>query len=203
MSETLPDPNEPLQTEDGTLPPLSSVSSNRFGRNYEEIPSNIQTQRQVARVQRTIKEIPIDPQQLNAVSLICAYTLIGLSDSDMAVATGLTEKQIGILKMSEGFSYVYDAAIESIISTDADDIRQMVVGHARESVRTIANLRDGSEFDQVRLAASKDLLDRAGHRPADVIEHRHSLDGDLRINIIENTSIGDTIIDLEPVDEEL
>lgn len=202
MSGTLPDPDTPLETEDGTLPPIG-VPSSRFQAQNHAVPSNLEAQRQVARVHRTLKDIPVDPKQLNAVSLVAAYTLIGLSDNDIALATNLTEKQIGLIKVTEGFTYVYDAAIQAIINTEADDIRSIVSAHARTSVQTIANLRDSSEFDQVRLSAAKDLLDRAGHRPADVIEHRHSLDGELRINVIESAPISDTVIDLEPIDEEL
>jgi hypothetical protein len=32
--------------------------------------------------------------------------------------------------------------------------------------------------------AAKDFLDRAGHRPADIVEHRHRMDGGLTIEII-------------------
>ena len=37
-----------------------------------------------------------------------------------------------------------------------------------------------------RMAAAKDVLDRAGHRPADVIEHKHSLEGGLTIEYIDH-----------------
>jgi hypothetical protein len=36
-----------------------------------------------------------------------------------------------------------------------------------------------------RLGVAKDVLDRAGHRPADIIEHRHKMEGGLTIEYVE------------------
>ena len=56
-------------------------------------------------------------------------------------------------------------------------------------VDSIVDMMD--EEGALGFAAAKDILDRAGHRPADVVEHRHRLDNSLQIEIIrkdENTA---------------
>ena len=44
----------------------------------------------------------------------------------------------------------------------------------------------GSRTD--RMSAARDILDRSGHRPADVVEHRHRVDGGLVIEYVKRGS---------------
>jgi hypothetical protein len=43
-------------------------------------------------------------------------------------------------------------------------------------------MEEGTRAD--RMAAARDILDRSGHRPSDVVEHRHRMDGGLVIEIV-------------------
>ena len=42
-----------------------------------------------------------------------------------------------------------------------------------------------SDNETTRMSAAKDVLDRAGQRPADVIEHKHKMEGGLTIEYVE------------------
>jgi hypothetical protein len=39
------------------------------------------------------------------------------------------------------------------------------------------------------MAAARDILDRSGHRPSDVVEHRHRMDGGLVIEIVRRDAV--------------
>jgi nitrate reductase alpha subunit len=96
-----------------------------------------------------------------------------------------------------------------------DELRSMLVGEVRASQQTdvrglledsadaaaerILALMDSGD-EKVSLAAAKDVLDRAGHRPADVVEHRHSFDNEMRIRIIEDQAIDIPVLELEAED---
>jgi hypothetical protein len=58
----------------------------------------------------------------------------------------------------------------------------------------------GSKSESTRGSAAKDILDRAGHRPVDVIDHRHTLEGSLVIQYVEPTKDIPTI-DITPKKE--
>jgi hypothetical protein len=47
------------------------------------------------------------------------------------------------------------------------------------------------------MAAAKDVLDRSGHRPSDVVEHRHRMDGGLVIEIVKRDGAQMPVIDME------
>ena len=49
-----------------------------------------------------------------------------------------------------------------------------------------------------RMTAANNILDRAGHRPADIIEHRHKVEGGLTIEYIKNEEQNIPTIDITP-----
>ena len=194
----LVDPDTPLERngrvlspQEGTLPSVS---------HFVEIKSNKEVQRRASETFRRLADIPTEAKNLNAVSVVLGYTLIGISEQEIADVTGLSLEQIGNIKMLDAYTYAENAVVDKLLKEETDDIRRMIAQHSVNSVRQIAALATHSEFDAVRLKASQDLLDRAGHRPIDVVEHRHKLDDDLRIQIIEERNVQGPQIDLQ-IDE--
>ena len=60
----------------------------------------------------------------------------------------------------------------------------MFVQKSQKAAQTMFNLLD-SENEATRGSAAKDVLDRAGQRPVDVVEHRHKMEGGLTIEYVE------------------
>jgi hypothetical protein len=46
------------------------------------------------------------------------------------------------------------------------------------------------------MSAARDILDRSGHRPADVVEHRHRMDGGLVIEVVRRDAVSVPTIDM-------
>lgn len=175
----------PLILADGTkVYPDGKVEKPLLLTNSIEVPTHEEAQRLVVSTRRSIHDLPALPKQLNAVSAVLSYSLFGLPDAEIGLATGLTEQQVGLIKVSDAYLMMHDAVVKSIIDSDGDDIRQMFVRHSRRAASKVNNLID-SENEAIALNAAKDILDRAGHRPADVVEHRHKLDGGLTIEVIK------------------
>lgn len=64
----------------------------------------------------------------------------------------------------------YDLSIElasAALLGDREAIQERFLIESAQSIETVAELRDTSEKDDVRLNASKDILDRAGFKPID------------------------------------
>ena len=180
----LPDPHEPLILADGTKidPTTGQVIKDRP--NFIEVPSNTEAQRQIARTRRQLADLPLPPKQMNVISLVVMYHLFGLADFDIALALNITEDQVGRIKMLDAFTEMLDKVSHSIIEGESDDIRNFFVAHSRSMAQRMVDLAH-SDDGKVAVVAARDLLDRAGHRPADVIEHRHKMEGDLTINIVK------------------
>jgi hypothetical protein len=149
-----------------------------------EIPSQRDAQRIVTQTRRKLVDLPEVPRTMNGISAVISYTLFGLDDSEIAIAVGLTEKQVGLIKMTDAYASMYDTLVQSIMDAEANDVRDMFRQHSRTAANVLVDsLHNGGRGD--RIVAAKDFLDRAGHRPADVVEHRMRVEGGLVIEIIK------------------
>ena len=134
-------------------------------------------------VQRRLIDLPLPPQKMNGISIILTYKMIGLTDNEIATATGLTMDQVGQIIVSDAFGELRQMVLENIHAMDADTIRTAMKENATMGVQRIGQLIN-SEDEAIALSASKDALDRDGYRPADVVEHRHKMEGGLVIEVI-------------------
>jgi hypothetical protein len=92
---------------------------------------------------------------------------------------------------------MYENVIRSILDAETDVVRDIFKQHSRTAANVLVDsLHNGARGE--RLLAAKDFLDRSGHRPSDIIEHRHVLDGGLTIEIVrrDNTDTA-PIVDME------
>lgn len=170
---------------------------------FVEVPTHYETQKQLSSVRRTLNDLPDAPERMNTISLIAMYHLFGLSDSEISIATGISTTQVGAIKMRDAFGDMIAAVSKSVVENDAADVRTMLANASQGAARRIIshiNSRDSA----VSMAASKDVLDRAGHRPADVVEHRHKVEGGLTIEYVKREKNDDSLpmIDVTPMEDE-
>lgn len=149
-----------------------------------EIPTHQEAVRELTRVRKRVHDLPEPPEKMNAISLVAMYHLFGLSDNDIAYVTGLTEQQVGNIRVLEAFGEIIEAATQNLLAEDTDKVRDLIAANATGAVRTLVDALQ-SQDEKVSLVAAKDILDRSGHRPADVVEHRHKIDGGLTIEYIK------------------
>jgi hypothetical protein len=195
-------PNEPLVLADGTKidPATGKVIKEQVSR-FVEVPSGREAQRTVARTKRKLADMPAPPQQMNALSVVLTYTMTGLSDDDIAIATGLTTEQVERMRTLEAYTQLHELVSKSLVDQDADNVRTLFTANAKNAASRMLQLAD-SENETVAIRAAADILDRAGHRPADVVEHRHAMEGGLTIRVIKQDDTQQVpTIDLTPEDE--
>lgn len=187
---SLPSASEPLRLADGSLVyPGGRVGSTEESptppvSGFIEIPTHREAQKTITATRRKLADLPEVPRTMNAVGAVLAYTLFGLDDEEIAIATGLTVDQVGRLKVSDPFTQMHDTVVRTIIDSETDVVRDLLAKNARNAAATMVEaLQAGSRSD--RMAAARDILDRAGHRPADIVEHRHRVDGGLVIEYVK------------------
>lgn len=180
---SLPDPNEPLRLADGRLVYPGGRVASAGSDAFVEVPTHTEAQRLVVQTRRKLSDLPELPKAMNAIGAVLSYTLFGLADDEIALATGMTEDQVGRIKVNDAYTQMHDAVTKSVLDAETGNVRDMFQQHARDAAQVMVGvLRDGPRSD--RMAAARDILDRAGHRPSDVVEHRHRMDGGLVIEIV-------------------
>lgn len=194
---------EPLRLADGSLvyPGGRVVGRDTIPEpvRFVEIPTHREAQKVITATRRKLSELPEVPKTMNAVSIVLSYTLFGLGDEEIAIATNLTVDQVGRIKCSDPFTQMYDAVVRNIMESETDVVRDILAKNARDAAAAMVEaLQAGNRSD--RMAAAKDILDRSGHRPADVIEHRHKVDGGLVIEYVKrDTSDRFPTIDMDGI----
>lgn len=178
----LPNEDEPLVLADGTKIDSSGRVIKDKPAAFVSIPNPAEAQRIVARTRRTVADLPVPPAQLSGVALVAFYTLFGMTDGDISIALDgrLTVPQITNIREQDAYKEFMVSAKENILHSDTVTVRDMFEEQAKNAARKIIELAD-SDNEVMALTASKDVLDRAGHRPADIVEHRHKMDDVLNI----------------------
>jgi hypothetical protein len=164
---------------------------------YVEVPTHYDAVEQVTAARKRIADLPDVPKHMNTVSVVLAYKLFGLDNVDIAFATGLTEQQVGNVILSDAYSRMYETVLASVRESDTATVRGLI---GAASVRAARKLVDYTNEDgALGFAAVKDVLDRAGHRPADVMEHRHTMEGGLVIEYVRKDHSSEApLIDITP-----
>jgi hypothetical protein len=184
----LPPPNTPLKLPDGTAiaPSVASTFT------HVAIPSNTQAQRLVSNTNRKLAELPALPKQLNSYAAILVYTASGLSDDEISVATKFTREQIALLRSQPAYTQLESFIIDAVKQEAAAEVKSILAsGEIRAATRVI-ELVD-SEDDKVALAASKDLLDRGGHKAAEKLDIRADMLNTFRIEVVDKRNNVPTI----------
>lgn len=195
----LPSADEPLRLADGGLVyPGGRIVGPGASSTFVAIPTHTEAVRTITATRRKIADLPEVPKTMNAVGAVLAYTLFGLDDEEIAIATGLTVDQVGRLKVSDPFTQMHDTVVRTIIDSETDVVRDLLAKNARTAAATMVEaLQAGSRSD--RMAAARDILDRAGHRPADIVEHRHRVDGGLVIEYVKRNEAEVPTIEMESI----
>ena len=178
--------SEPLTLADGTVinPEDGAIMREEAPEVLTEVPNNEQLQREVVAARVRISELPVPSEQMNTISVVMCYSLYGVTEDDIATITGLTGDQIRAIKISDPYTTIQNSFIENIIASDKSEVRDLFVNHSFAAANKVRTLMD-SNSEAMQLAASKDILDRAGQRPVDVVEHRHKVEGGLTIEYVK------------------
>lgn len=186
--------HEPLRLADGTViypgghSAPSDLVSGGGEAEFVAIPTHREAQRIITATRRRLADLPEVPKTMNACGIVLSYSLFGLDDEEIAIATGLTIAQVGKIKMSDPYGQMHDAVVRTVLDSETDVVRELLAKNARGAAAVMVDaLNAGSRSD--RMAAARDILDRSGHRPSDVVEHRHRVDGGLVIEIIKRDTV--------------
>jgi len=189
---------EPLTLADGTvINPANGAVVVDDSEDLIEVPSMRQMQREYVMTRRRIRDLPVPPNKLNTISMVLCYSLLGINDEDIAAVLNLEEAQVGRMRISDTFREIREEVVHSIIENDAESVRSMISqAGTLAATRVVEGLNSPNEV--TRISSAKDLLDRGGHRPADVIEHKHKIEGGLKIEYVTKEENDIPIIDITP-----
>ena len=181
----LPQGTEPLVLADGTrINPINGLIIEEEV--LVEVPNTEQIKREIVASRKRISDLPVPPEQMNTLSVIISYSLFGISDEDISSTLLIPLEQLHAIKSSDEYTNLQGQFIKNILESDLSDVRGLFVERSRSAANLMINtLEDNDVGLGTRLGVAKDVLDRAGHRPVDIVEHRHKMEGGLTIEYVE------------------
>lgn len=196
IKNQLANPNDPIEVNGKLIDETSHVD----GRQFISVPKNSEAQQTIINTKKKLADLPAPPQEMNTISVVASYTLLGIDDKEIAIATGLTTNQIDNIKVNKAYEEFIEHIIESLKENDLDTVRGLISSNSLRSAERIGELIE-SRNEAIALKASEANLDRDGFRPADVVEHRHKLEGGMTIEIIKKDLTQEKpLIDVTPIE---
>lgn len=175
-----------LELADGTK--IDTLTGKRIRNELTSftVPTNSEAQQIVIEARRKLTDLPALPATMTPIAVVIAYSMFGLDNTEIAVATNLTVSQVTNIKMLPEYETMYNNIIEQVMKAESNNVRNMFVKHSKRMADKVMQIAEESESDMVALVAAKDILDRAGHRPADmIIENRNKTENELRIVFVK------------------
>jgi hypothetical protein len=181
----LPQGTEPLVLADGTkINPINGkiVSDEP----YVKVPNTEELKREITTARMRLSDLPAPPKQMNTISVILSYSLQGISDYDISMILSISEDAVLNIKKTDVYREVQANIIKSITESDLSDVRSLFVQKSRTAAQVMFDVLDDDDVGVLtKMTAAKDVLDRAGQRPVDIIEHRHKMEGGLTIEYVD------------------
>lgn len=143
--------------------------------------------------QPTYNPPQLSPQQMQVLLL----HLTGWPNWRIAAQMGLTDPRISQILGSVEVQQALRDARAQVVST-AGVVMAKLQSEALNSLNTIVYIRDHARHDHNKLAAAKDILDRAGHKPVErkIVQSTHHIASD-DMERMRETLHQDTVIDAE------
>ena len=138
---------------------------------------------------REMSSLPAPPAVLNAILVVLGYTLLGIRDAEISQATGLSPDRINTVREHDVYAQSRTDIVRRAADGEAEKARSVLAQGALDAASQMIELSQGADSEAVRMAALKDIMDRAGLRPVDIVDHRIKMDGGLTINIIRKDEV--------------
>lgn len=130
-----------------------------------------------------LSDLPLEPKKMNGVAALIVYRLLGMPDHDIAEALGTDVEKVKAISNAQVFSDLFTKVTNEVMDRNSENMRIRLASLAQDALNKVYDIMSDGD-DKNALKAAQDILDRAGHRPADVIMHKHEVNGGLKIEFI-------------------
>lgn len=156
---------------------------------HKQEPKDAQTRgrdRNNRPVRRSIVDLPASPPAVTTTGIVWLYYTLGLSDAEIAEATGLRISQVDMVKGLQLFQQIDTQLKDNLARLSHHDVQSRIdnmTGDALDGLEDLLQDEDTKPATRARILMN--MLDRGGFAPKQVMEHKHSLEGGLTIRHIK------------------
>jgi hypothetical protein len=135
---------------------------------------------------RVFKDLPTTVNNLNGIACIFMFTMLGISDREMASALKITIGEVRQVRSMPAYDEVVNMVISEFINANSDSIQSRLAAYMHGAVSQVARIAFTGTKESNVLRASQDILDRGGLSKKDAMTRGNdSLTNELCIKIIK------------------
>jgi len=136
-------------------------------------------------IRRGLVDLPADSKAVTTAGVVWLYFNLGISDAEIADATGLKLSQVDMIKGLQLFNQLDVLLKDNLAALTAENVQKRIDNFAGKALDGLEDLlTDAETRPATKSRIFMNMLDRGGYSPKQVTEHRHSMDGGLTIRHI-------------------
>lgn len=168
-SKSLPKPGDPLITEQGeVLAPEDSEEETYYNDGSVPLPQTAVPFKFYRPVnKRVLSDLRAPNSAINVAVVVLSYTLLGISDAEICMATGLDGPEVAKVRDSRVYSECFGNIMQELINANAEYIECRLAAYSGMALSNVAGIAKTAKNQAVKLSANNSILDRAGFRPQD------------------------------------
>lgn len=136
--------------------------------------------------ERTLADMPCDVKEMSPLMLVLSYSMWGLDCHAIGRLLGKSGAFIAEFQETEMYVRLRKEIVEAMRYTETANVHGFLAQKATAAVSVVVTAMHQSHNGDRALSAAKDILDRAGYRPTDRVEHTHKFEDELRIVHIQD-----------------
>ena len=119
----------------------------------------------VSSKRRSIEDLPTDAKTQTAVAVVLFYSLVGLTDNEIAHTIGIKPADVTGLRKLDAYQETYELLFWEFIHANGQSLVAKIAAKAPSALDNLFDLADNAENENAKLKANQDILDRSGLHP--------------------------------------
>jgi len=135
---------------------------------------------------RSVPDLPASPNVMKGVALVFSFTVLGISDRDIAEICNITPNEVRQIRSHAAYGETFEIVATEFVNAKSQRLVSKIAAYADDALETVRDISVNGQKESNQLKASIDILDRAGVRPKDTAEMGKSQQNELRITIVKS-----------------
>ncbi len=116
----------------------------------------------VSSARRSLADLPVEPKTQTAVLVVLGYSIIGLSDNEIAQTVGISMQDVRRLKMMDAYQETFDMLFWEFIHANGQSLVAKIAKAAPGALTSVIEIATSGENENAKYKAAADILDRSG-----------------------------------------
>lgn len=113
-------------------------------------------------VRRSMTDLPADPKSQTAINVVLMYSLLGLTENEIAFAIGAPLDDVKRLRLLPTYQETFDMLFDEMITINSSSMQAKIAAFAPKALENMMHIANKAENENAKMKANADLMDRAG-----------------------------------------